>query len=217
MDRQRALGHLAWVEPPACACGCGGVLALQRQHRWVGVPRYIHGHHARVRPPNASPELEAWVVEHQGKHHCACGCGTPISIRKRHRREGIPNYLHQHVPRPSPGSGPDHPAYRKDRTLLKGRGRFNFTGAIKRSIFLRDQGRCVRCGHDRKLQCDHVVPVFMGGGPDGANGQLLCLVCHGLKSLYELATREREADVDRLVRCIRAFWAHTMEGASPCP
>jgi hypothetical protein len=62
-----------------------------------------------------------------------------------------------------------------------------------------------------------VVPVFMGGGPEEANGQLLCLFCHGLKSVYESAARAGDADTGRLARCLRAFWVHTMEGVAQCP
>jgi hypothetical protein len=150
------------------------------------------------------------VKEQQGKHFCACGCGKPITIRKRHRRCGIPRYLHEHVPHPAPpGEGPAHHLYKLDRTLLKGRGPHNFTCATKKKIFTRDGGRCVRCGSERDLQHDHVVPVWQGGGAELANGQLLCKLCHGLKSLYEQAVRDGDADEARIAECIRAFVHHT--------
>jgi hypothetical protein len=210
-DSNLQLGDLATIEPPRCACGCGGAITIRRAHRWKGVPKFIHGHYVRVHPPGRKPELDEWVAEHQGRHFCACGCGTPIGIKKRHRRQGTPRYLRNHVPHPSPGEGPSHPAYLKDRSLLKTRGGNNFTCAARRKIAKRDAGKCVRCGHGHLLQFDHIVPVFMGGGPNAENGQLLCKLCHGLKSQYEQAVRDNEADANRLARCIDAFWVHTFE------
>jgi HNH endonuclease len=50
--------------------------------------------------------------------------------------------------------------------------------AVRRLVFRRDGGRCVRCGQDELLQFDHVIPVALGGSSTAENLQLLCATCN---------------------------------------
>jgi hypothetical protein len=50
--------------------------------------------------------------------------------------------------------------------------------AVRRLVFRRDGGRCVRCGQDELLQFDHVIPVALGGASTAENLQLLCAACN---------------------------------------
>jgi hypothetical protein len=52
---------------------------------------------------------------------------------------------------------------------------------VKRLVWDRDGGRCVRCSSTRDLQFDHVIPVVLGGGNEPANLQVLCAPCNQLK------------------------------------
>jgi hypothetical protein len=43
--------------------------------------------------------VREWVdIEAARGRLCACGCGDPIRIAKRHRRAGVPTYRHGHHP-----------------------------------------------------------------------------------------------------------------------
>jgi 5-methylcytosine-specific restriction protein A len=50
----------------------------------------------------------------------------------------------------------------------------------------RANGRCEGCGRrNRRLQCDHIIPVAEGGGHDIGNLQMLCSgpgSCHSAKT-----------------------------------
>ena len=50
--------------------------------------------------------------------------------------------------------------------------------AVRRLVFRRDGGRCVRCGTGELLQFDHVIPVALGGASTAENLQLLCATCN---------------------------------------
>lgn len=52
---------------------------------------------------------------------------------------------------------------------------------IRRSVWERDEGRCVDCGSDFDLQFDHIIPVAMGGASTVENLQLLCAPCNQAK------------------------------------
>ncbi len=53
---------------------------------------------------------------------------------------------------------------------------------VKIAVSVRDGGRCRRCGSDRDLQYDHIVPYSRGGSSDVDNIQLLCGRCNRRKS-----------------------------------
>ncbi len=53
---------------------------------------------------------------------------------------------------------------------------------IRRAVWTRDQGKCVRCGSRQRLEFDHIIPVSHGGGNTERNIELLCEVCNRGKS-----------------------------------
>jgi 5-methylcytosine-specific restriction endonuclease McrA len=63
--------------------------------------------------------------------------------------------------------------------------------AWRRAVLTRDAWACVVCGKiDNANHADHVVPVLNGGSRyDVANGQTLCIVCHGRKTRHEQGQR----------------------------
>jgi 5-methylcytosine-specific restriction endonuclease McrA len=52
---------------------------------------------------------------------------------------------------------------------------------VRAAVWLRDGGRCVRCGAEADLQFDHVIAVARGGGGASPNIQVLCGACNRAK------------------------------------
>lgn len=51
--------------------------------------------------------------------------------------------------------------------------------AVRRQVFERDGYRCRNCGRAGRLECDHVLPLKLGGDPWALdNLQTLCRACH---------------------------------------
>ena len=65
--------------------------------------------------------LNAWIVEQQGRHYCHCGCGQAIRILREHHARGIPRFLAGHVSRVRNAMrgrfGSDNPHFRGGRFL----------------------------------------------------------------------------------------------------
>jgi hypothetical protein len=53
---------------------------------------------------------------------------------------------------------------------------------VRRFVWTRDAGRCVRCAAEEDLQFDHLIPAARGGGNGAANIQILCGACNRQKS-----------------------------------
>ena len=53
---------------------------------------------------------------------------------------------------------------------------------VKQSVWRRDNGRCVECKSNEKLEYDHIIPVSKGGSNTERNIQLLCEKCNRKKS-----------------------------------
>lgn len=187
---------------PLCACGCGARVTIQRHHRAKGIPRFVHGHHARVEHGRYAG-VDKWVADNQGRHACACGCGGTITVTAQHHAVGIPRYLPAHHAPPLLGHGPDHPAFIHDRSLVKARNGQGFTPWVMQLIHERDGGRCVRCGESDDLEHDHVIPIGEGGTGEAANGQLLCRRCHRLKTDADLARGRLYAVAHQLLQTLR--------------
>lgn len=49
---------------------------------------------------------------------------------------------------------------------------------VKHHVWMRDQGKCTKCGGTRNLNYDHVLPVALGGKSSPANLRLLCFQCN---------------------------------------
>ena len=54
--------------------------------------------------------------------------------------------------------------------------------SVKMYVWQRDEGRCVNCGSNEKLEYDHIIPFSKGGSNTERNLQLLCERCNRAKS-----------------------------------
>lgn len=52
---------------------------------------------------------------------------------------------------------------------------------VKMYVWQRDQGRCVECGSNERLEYDHIIPISKGGSNTERNIQLLCEHCNRSK------------------------------------
>jgi 5-methylcytosine-specific restriction endonuclease McrA len=66
--------------------------------------------------------------------------------------------------------------------VLERTGRQPIPDDVKMFVWQRDGGKCVRCGSNRNLEFDHIIPVVMGGANTARNLQLLCEGCNRAKS-----------------------------------
>ena len=46
--------------------------------------------------------------------------------------------------------------------------------AVRREVWRRDGGKCVKCGSRKNLEYDHIIPVAKGGSNTARNIELLC-------------------------------------------
>lgn len=54
--------------------------------------------------------------------------------------------------------------------------------AVRHAVWRRDEGKCVKCGSNEKLEFDHIIPIIKGGSNTERNIQLLCEPCNRQKS-----------------------------------
>jgi MFS superfamily sulfate permease-like transporter len=52
---------------------------------------------------------------------------------------------------------------------------------VQQFVWRRDNGRCVKCGSQEKLEYDHIIPISKGGSNTARNIQLLCERCNRSK------------------------------------
>ena len=53
---------------------------------------------------------------------------------------------------------------------------------VKISVWRRDEGECVKCASQQRLEYDHIIPVSKGGSNTERNIQLLCEKCNREKA-----------------------------------
>jgi hypothetical protein len=61
-----------------------------------------------------------------------------------------------------------------DEKQEAGENRDAIPSAIRREVWRRDGGRCVKCGSRENLEYDHIIPVSKGGSNTARNIELLC-------------------------------------------
>ncbi|OYU84082.1 MAG: hypothetical protein CFE24_08410 [Flavobacterium sp. BFFFF2] len=59
--------------------------------------------------------------------------------------------------------------------------RETITNDVKTKVWQRDNGMCVICGNNEKLEFDHIIPFSKGGSSSFRNIQLLCEPCNRKK------------------------------------
>jgi hypothetical protein len=52
---------------------------------------------------------------------------------------------------------------------------------VQMFVWQRDEGRCVKCGSQERLEYDHIIPLAKGGSNTERNIQLLCETCNRAK------------------------------------
>jgi Holliday junction DNA helicase RuvB len=52
---------------------------------------------------------------------------------------------------------------------------------VRREVWRRDEGKCVKCGSRSNLEYDHIIPVSRGGSNTARNIELLCEACNRAK------------------------------------
>ena len=68
----------------------------------------------------------------------------------------------------------------------------------RRAVFDAAGWRCEVCARPGRLECDHVIPLALGGDPwDMQNLQALCVECHRCKTISENRTRPPLAGLER--------------------
>lgn len=60
--------------------------------------------------------------------------------------------------------------------------RMAISSQVRREVWRRDGGVCVKCGSRRNLEYDHIIPVSKGGSNTARNIELLCEACNRSKS-----------------------------------
>ena len=53
----------------------------------------------------------------------------------------------------------------------------------RKLVFIRDKGRCVKCGSKKNLEIHHIIPHAKGGSSRLENLQLLCQRCNRMKGV----------------------------------
>lgn len=70
----------------------------------------------------------------------------------------------------------------KNQTLREQPTRMAIASEVRREVWRRDGGVCVKCGSRLNLEYDHIVPVSKGGSNTARNIELLCQDCNRAKS-----------------------------------
>ncbi len=61
-------------------------------------------------------------------------------------------------------------------------GKEKISGKVKKEVWNRDKGKCVKCGSRDKLEYDHIIPASKGGSNTARNIELLCEKCNRKKT-----------------------------------
>jgi hypothetical protein len=69
----------------------------------------------------------------------------------------------------------------KDIAKNNGYGSRHISDKVKRDVWLRDRGICIKCGAFESIEFDHIIPVSKGGESGIDNIQLLCRPCNRSK------------------------------------
>lgn len=79
------------------------------------------------------------------------------------------------------------PKPKPDNPIIVTRRRNN--EKLRELTLIRDEYICKQCNEvfiESKLECDHIIPLSMGGKDDLRNTQTLCIPCHSEKTKKEI-------------------------------
>lgn len=113
---------------------------------------------------NIHPEYEAEKKADEAEHWAKYEARAEESARK------VAAKLAAETP-------PPKPAFRIIRYL-----RPTIPNELRKVVYERDGYRCVKCGSQNKIACDHIHPVSKGGETSLENLQVLCSACNGSKA-----------------------------------
>lgn len=68
------------------------------------------------------------------------------------------------------------------QTLQESPTRMAIPSEVRREVWRRDEGKCMKCGSQKNLEYDHIIPVSEGGSNTARNIELLCQDCNRAKS-----------------------------------
>ena len=71
---------------------------------------------------------------------------------------------------------------KNSKLFHEGYQRKNIPSNLRKIIWKRDNGRCIKCGSQNDLHFDHIIPVSKGGGTSIENLEILCEECNLSKS-----------------------------------
>jgi hypothetical protein len=77
---------------------------------------------------------------------------------------------------------PGGPSFVDSSSQSKMRLRIAIPSHVRREVWRRDEGKCVKCGSREKLEYDHIIPLSKGGSNTARNIELLCQDCNRSKS-----------------------------------
>lgn len=142
-----------------CFFGEGVQQDLLEVYKWIYLAERLGGF-SKVITPEEDDELDTIRNILSDKLN-------PSQIRDAHRRadEEIKNLV----------------ASQRDSSE-DGNDRMPIPAEVRREVWRRDGGACVKCGSRRKLEYDHIVPVSKGGSNTARNIELLCEACNRSKS-----------------------------------
>ena len=66
--------------------------------------------------------------------------------------------------------------------FYKGHRRHSIPTDLRKIIWNRDEGKCVKCGSENNIHYDHIIPISKGGSTIKENLELLCQNCNLSKS-----------------------------------
>lgn len=76
----------------------------------------------------------------------------------------------------------------RERSGIRPNRRGSLSKDVRNRVYTRCGKKCAKCGTDKRLQVDHIVPVSKGGSDSLTNLQVLCQPCNlkkGTKSNKE--------------------------------
>lgn len=76
----------------------------------------------------------------------------------------------------------------KTSIIVSSNGARMISKQVQREVWRRDEGKCVNCGSNERLEFDHIIAIAKGGSNTVRNIQLLCESCNRAKSDSEPGT-----------------------------